>query len=121
MGVQRALAVFGVALIAAGVVVTLASGWQHARLVQALDRGLAPRARSSALTAGVAVFLALVGIAMAVYLISFRNPASIDSSPSPVVSMTPAAPNPAPANPTTTGNGISSLPSHHSVDRPSRV
>jgi uncharacterized protein (DUF302 family)/uncharacterized membrane protein YidH (DUF202 family) len=107
---------FGVALIAAGVVVTLVSGWQHARLVQALDRGLAPRARSSALPAGVAVFLALVGIAMAIYLISFRSPVSTGSSHSPETSMAPPAPNPAPANPTTRGNGISSLPSHHSVD-----
>jgi uncharacterized protein (DUF302 family)/uncharacterized membrane protein YidH (DUF202 family) len=107
---------FGVALIAAGVVVTLVSGWQHARLVRALDGGFAPRTRSSALAAGVAVFLALVGIAMAIYLISFRDPASTSSSHSPETSMAPAAPNPTPANPTATGNGISSLPSHHSVD-----
>ena len=111
---------FGVALIAAGVVVTLVSGWQHARLVQELDRGLAARARSSALAAGVAVFLALVGIAMAIYLISFRSPASPGSSHTSEhtseTSMAPAAPTPAPANPTATGNGISSLPSHHSVD-----
>jgi len=68
----------------------------------------------------VAVFLALVGIAMAIYLISFRSPASLGSSHTPEhtseTSMAPAAPTPAPANPTATGNGISSLPSHHSVD-----
>jgi uncharacterized protein (DUF302 family)/uncharacterized membrane protein YidH (DUF202 family) len=114
---------FGVALIGAGVVVTLISGWQHARLVRDLDRGAAPEARSSTLTAGVAVFLAVVGVAMAIYLVSFRSPAPTDSPRSPETSMAPAASNPAAtpaaspaASPAPANNGISSILSHHSVD-----
>jgi uncharacterized protein (DUF302 family)/uncharacterized membrane protein YidH (DUF202 family) len=106
---------FGVALIAAGVIVTLVSGWQHARLVGDLDRGAVPRARWSTLAAGVAVFLALVGVAMAIYLVSFRSPARTDSPRNPETSMAPAAANPA-ASPAAANNGISSIPSHHSVD-----
>jgi len=106
---------FGVALIAAGVIATLVSGWQHARLVGDLDRGVTSPARSSRLAAGVAVFLALVGIAMAIYLVSFRSPTNTDSPRSPETSMAPGASSPA-ASPAPANHGISTVPSHHSVD-----
>jgi putative membrane protein len=61
---------FGTALIAAGVVVNLASAWRHMRLVRELDRGETADSRSVAQAVATAVFLALVGIAMAVYLVS---------------------------------------------------
>jgi putative membrane protein len=60
----------GTALIAAGVVVNLSSAWRHVRLVRELDR--AEPASSFSWTPGVviALFLAVVGLAMALYLVS---------------------------------------------------
>ena len=63
---------FGTALIALGVIVILASAWYHARLVGDLDRGAPPRGTPLAINIAVAVLLALVGVAMAVYLVSVR-------------------------------------------------
>ena len=70
---------FGTALIVAGVVVNLASGWRHVRLVRELDRGETTRSRPVGQAVATAVFLALVGIAMAIYLVSVRNSARGDS------------------------------------------
>jgi putative membrane protein len=64
---------FGTTLIAAGILVNLFSGWQYARLVRELNRGEAIRPRSFAVAVGVALFLALVGLAMAIYLVSVRG------------------------------------------------
>ncbi|GEM_PF-85995 len=107
---------FGVALIAAGVVVTLGSGWQHARLVRELDQGSMPAIRSSTLAAGVAVFLALVGIAMAIYLISFRTPTNIRLHETTETSMAGAPTTGATTGVVAASNGIASIPSNHSVD-----
>jgi uncharacterized protein (DUF302 family)/uncharacterized membrane protein YidH (DUF202 family) len=70
---------FGTALIVAGVVVNLASGWRHVRLVRELDRGETTRSRAVGQAVATAVFLALVGIAMGIYLVSVRNSARGDS------------------------------------------
>jgi uncharacterized protein (DUF302 family)/uncharacterized membrane protein YidH (DUF202 family) len=107
---------FGVALIAAGVVVTLVSGWQHARLVRELDQGSMPAIRSSTLAAGVAVFLALVGIAMAIYLISFRSPTNTGLHETTETSMAGAPTTGATTGVVAASNGIASIPSNHSVD-----
>ncbi len=107
---------FGVALIAAGVVVTLVSGWQHTRLVRELDQGSTPAIRSSTLAAGVAVFLALVGIAMAIYLISFRSPANTGLNQKTETSMAGAPTAGAATGIVAGSNGIASIPSNHSVD-----
>ncbi|HLV96539.1 MAG TPA: DUF202 domain-containing protein [Candidatus Acidoferrales bacterium] len=64
---------FGTALIAAGVIVDLSAARQHARLVRQLDRGAPPPSRPLAHTIVIALFLALVGLAMAIYLVSVRN------------------------------------------------
>src|ERR1700722_3199838 len=64
---------FGTALIAVGVIVNVLAGWQHFRLVQDLDHGAASHSRSSTQAILIAFFLALVGMAMAIYLISIRN------------------------------------------------
>jgi putative membrane protein len=61
---------FGTALIAAGVVVNLFAGWQHARLVRDLDRGGVVRPRPAAPAIAIAVFLGMVGLAMTIYLMS---------------------------------------------------
>ena len=61
---------FGTALIAAGVLVNLFAGWHYLRLFRQLDRGEASPSRSSTQAAAIAFFLALVGLAVGIYLIS---------------------------------------------------
>jgi putative membrane protein len=63
---------FGTALIAAGVLVNLLAGWRHARLIRALDRADRSNFGSSLKPVAIAIFLALVGLGMAIYLISVR-------------------------------------------------
>ena len=64
---------FGTALIAVGVIVNVFAGWQHLRLVRELDRGAASHSHSSAQAVLIAFFLALVGLTMAIYLVSVRS------------------------------------------------
>jgi uncharacterized membrane protein YidH (DUF202 family) len=63
---------FGTALIAGGVIVNVFAGWHHLRLGRELDRGATAHSRSGSLIQAVAIafFLALVGLTMAIYLIS---------------------------------------------------
>jgi uncharacterized membrane protein YidH (DUF202 family) len=61
------------ALIAVGVVVNLSSAWHHTRLMHRLARGEPPPSRPSSQAIGMAVFLALVGLAMMIYLVSVRH------------------------------------------------
>jgi uncharacterized protein (DUF302 family)/uncharacterized membrane protein YidH (DUF202 family) len=103
---------FGTALIAAGVIVNLLAGWQHAHLVRDLDRGGATDARPAAPAVTIAVFLALVGLAMTIYLLSVRGSAHVNSEnnsqnkeETPMTSMAPIA-----------DNGIINKASNHSVD-----
>jgi putative membrane protein len=102
---------FGTALIAAGVVVNLISGWQYSRLVRDLDRGHQTLHRPPALAVAITLFLALVGLAMTIYLISLRGSAHSNSgNNSRQNEEMPIAP--------TADNGIMSIPSNHSVDPP---
>jgi len=103
---------FGTALIAVGVFVNLFAGWQHARLVRDLDRGDATRARPAGPAVAIALFLALVGLAMTIYLISVRGSAhavseniSRNNQETPMTSTAPIA-----------DNGIINKASSHSVD-----
>jgi len=64
---------FGTVLIAVGVVVNAFAGWHHLRLVRALDHGETEHPRSSIQAVAIAFFLALVGLAMAIYLVSVPN------------------------------------------------
>ena len=104
---------FGTALIAVGVVVNLTSAWRHVRLVHELDRGEPSCSRSLTQAVATAIFLALVGLAMAVYLISVRGTASLHSENFEETTMAPATSKTAPE----TNNGIISVPSNHSVDQ----
>lgn len=61
---------FGTALIAAGVLVDAFAIWNHVRLVHQLNRGETEFTRPSSGAIALASFLALVGVAMAIYLIS---------------------------------------------------
>lgn len=63
---------FGTALIGVGVAVFVLSAWHHVRLVQELNRGEPVASRPSTHAVAIALFLALVGLAMAIYLISVR-------------------------------------------------
>jgi len=81
---------FGTGLIALGVLVNLSSAWTHVRMVRELNRGEPIVKRPSALALTVAVILAIVGLAMAVYLISVR--------PSPVARSQTGVRRPSPAS-----------------------
>jgi uncharacterized protein (DUF302 family)/uncharacterized membrane protein YidH (DUF202 family) len=96
---------FGTALIAAGVAVNLFSGWHHLRLVRNMDLGHATRPHSTTLAVATSVFLALVGLGMAIYLISVRDSAPSHSGNTEETLMA-----------TTTNNGILNKRSNHSVD-----
>ena len=97
---------FGTALIAAGVILNLFSTWHHARLVQELDRGDPAHSRPSTQATMIALFLALVGLAMVIYLVSIRGSAyaSFGNGEETFMALT-------------TNNGIINKPSNHSVDQ----
>ena len=65
---------FGTALILLGVIVNILSARHHVRLVQDLNRGGSAVNRPSSLAVVVALLLAVVGLAMAIYLLSVREP-----------------------------------------------
>jgi len=96
---------FGTAIIALGVAVNAFAGWRHLRLVRGMLRGQAAQSRGTAVAAAIAFFLALVGAAMAIYLLWVQN------------SMRSHAEN---ARETTmnfgSNNGIVGVPSSHSMD-----
>jgi putative membrane protein len=62
----------GVGLVLAGVTVNIASTIHHLRLTRQLSSGAYQSGGSSVLAATVAVFLAVVGLAMAIYLVVVR-------------------------------------------------
>jgi uncharacterized protein (DUF302 family) len=96
---------FGTALIAVGVIVNGFAGWHHLRLVRELDRGETEHSRPSRQAVAIAFFLALVGLAMTIYLVSVRRSAHSQFEQNEETSMT-----------ATTDNGIIDTPSNHSVD-----
>jgi len=61
---------FGTVLIVLGVVVNLTSAWSHVRLVRELKRRGSAFEEPSTLAIVVAVLLAMLGLAMAIYLMS---------------------------------------------------
>ena len=97
---------FGTALIAVGVIMNVFAGWRHARLVRELDRGDTARAGSLRQAVAIAFFLALVGLAMAIYLVLVRNSTHSQLENRKEISMTLNA-----------GKGIIDAPSNHSVDQ----
>jgi len=97
---------FGTALIVLGVVVNLMSSWSHVRLVQELKRGGSGFAQPSSLAIAVSILLAVLGIAMAIYLVSVHAPNQTHSETVQEKSMT--------SHP---DNGIVTMPGHQSVDQ----
>lgn len=104
---------FGTALIAVGIIVNLTSAWRHVQLVRQLDQGESGSSGSLTQAVATALFLALVGLAMAIYLLSIRRSAhlTLTSVNSEVTAMSGAASKGAQSN------GIVSQPSNHSVDQ----
>jgi Uncharacterized conserved protein len=96
---------FGTALIGAGVVLNLFSGWHHFRLIRTMDQGHATRPHTTTLAVLTSMFLALVGIGMAIYLISVRDSVHSHSGNSEESFMAP-----------TVSNGILNKRSNYSVD-----
>ncbi len=97
---------FGTALIAVGVVVNLSSAWRHIRMVRELHQGKLTGSGSLKQAVATAVFLALVGLAMAIYLVSVRASVSFQSEGREEKSMA-----------ATTKTGIINKPSSHSVEQ----
>jgi uncharacterized protein (DUF302 family) len=85
--------------------VNVFAGWHHARLVRELDRGETAHSRSSTQAIAIALFLALVGLAMAIYLVSVRSSTRSQFANRKENSMTPDR-----------DRGIIDTPSNHSVD-----
>ena len=96
---------FGTALISVGVVVNVFAAWRHARLLRELDRGEEAQSRPSAYAVAIAVFLALVGLAMAIYLVLLQSSTNAYATKTEEISMT-----------TLSGKGIIDKASTHSVD-----
>ena len=96
---------FGTALIAAGVIMNVFAGWHHARLVRELDRGETVHSRPLSQAVAIAFFLALVGLAMAIYLVSVRSSTRSQFTAVKEVSMTSSG-----------ASGIINTPSNQSVD-----
>ncbi len=97
---------FGTALIVLGVVVNLVCARNHVRMVRDLNCGGSEYTRPSSLAIAVALTLAAVGLAMAIYLVSVRDPKRAEIENRQENSMT--------ENPET---GIVTIPSHHSADQ----
>ncbi len=95
----------GTALIVLGVVVNIVCAWHYIGLVGELNRGGTAFNRPSTLGLVVAVVLAVLGLAMAAYLVSVRGPGQANSEKREGKPMS--------SNPE---NGIVTIPSHHSVD-----
>src|ERR1700674_649175 len=96
---------FGTALIFLGVFVCLLSLVRYRRLLQQLQQPGALLSNPSALAITVALVLAVLGVAMAVYLISVRPLAQNNASESQETSMAPIP-----------ENGILRTASNHSVE-----
>jgi len=64
---------FGTALIVAGVIMNLVAAWRHATIIRRLNEGREAPVHRPTLAIATCVFLALVGIGMAIYLVSVRG------------------------------------------------
>ncbi len=98
----------GTALVAAGVLMNAISAWHHARLVGQLNRGEPPPSRPSTQAVILALFLAMIGLGMVIYLILLQSAHLSTRSSSDTkgnTSMTPM-----------TDNGIINKPTHRSFD-----
>jgi putative membrane protein len=63
---------FGTALIVIGVTVNVVSAWNHVRLVRGLNQGVDYN-RPSSTALAIALILAVIGAALAIYLVLFQG------------------------------------------------
>ncbi len=96
---------FGTALILLGMTVNVVSARNHIRLVRELNRGGTGYNRPSSLGIAVAIALAVLGAAIAIYLGSVHEPTQASAATLQENSMN-----------TNTATGVVTIPSHHSVD-----
>jgi len=96
----------GTALIVVGVIVNVFAGWHHLRTIRALDGGEKAYSRSSGPAVAIAFFLGIIGLAMAIYLVSVRDSAHSGNEKGKETSMSISQ-----------GNGIVQVASNHSVDQ----
>ena len=96
---------FGTGLLVLGVAVNLMAAWRHRRIVGELAAGVPPRARPVAQASAIAILLAVIGLALAIYLIAARTAGHAPLLRSEVENMA-----------TPGDNGILRTPSRHSVD-----
>jgi uncharacterized protein (DUF302 family)/uncharacterized membrane protein YidH (DUF202 family) len=96
---------FGTALIFLGVLVCVLSLFRYRRILEQLQLPESLLQRPSLLATFVAIALAVLGLAMTIYLLSVRPDAPTNSSKAQEVSMS-----------TSSQNGITSIPSNHSVE-----
>ena len=97
---------FGTALIGASVAVNLLAGWQYVQLIRTIHPGQGRQRHTGTLAVSTTLFLALVGLAMTIYLVTLRGSASSHFRNDGEVSMAPTA-----------DRGIIDKPSNHSVDQ----
>jgi uncharacterized protein (DUF302 family)/uncharacterized membrane protein YidH (DUF202 family) len=97
---------FGMVLIVAGVIINVFAGWHHLQLVRQLDCGQTDHSRPSIHAVAIAFFLAVAGLAMAIYLVSVRSSADSQFEDHQEMSMA-----------SNKSNGIIDTPSSHSVDQ----
>lgn len=95
----------GTGLLAVGVIVNVFAGWHYLGMIRALDREKKISPRASMAAVGIAFLLGLVGLAMAIYLVSIRNSAHSQVTNRKESSMA-----------VSTENGIVKMASNHSVD-----
>jgi uncharacterized protein (DUF302 family)/uncharacterized membrane protein YidH (DUF202 family) len=91
---------FGTALIGAGAALNLLSAWHHLRLTRTMNLGHAAQPHTTTLAVTTSLFLALVGLGMAIYLIAQSNSGNKEKTPvAPIAS-----------------NGILNKRSNYSID-----
>jgi uncharacterized protein (DUF302 family)/uncharacterized membrane protein YidH (DUF202 family) len=96
----------GTALISLGIVVNILCAVGHVRLVRRLNRGGPEIGQASLLAISLSVALAALGLAMAIYLVSLRDPQPIHIGNAQETFMT-----------SNLDNGIATISGHQSVDQ----
>jgi uncharacterized protein (DUF302 family)/uncharacterized membrane protein YidH (DUF202 family) len=96
---------FGTVLIGASVAVNLLSAWHHIQLVRSINHDHAKQPHSTMLAISTSLFLAVVGLVMAIYLVSVPSSASPNAKEARMAQPAQAS-----------SKGIMDRPSNHSVD-----
>jgi uncharacterized protein (DUF302 family)/uncharacterized membrane protein YidH (DUF202 family) len=97
---------FGTSLIGASVVVNLLSSWHHLQLVRSINPGQKDQLHSTTFAVATSLFLALVGLAMAIYLVTAGSSVNLQSNKNEETTMA-----------LTSSNGIIDKLSNHSVEQ----